>query len=81
MVAEFMEFATPNEPQMGTVSFVQDKHNSMMLALIDDLEDVIVTHREQFDSISKTCDDLYTRIGWVDLEMSTRTERILRLAI
>lgn len=80
MVAEFMEFETPNEPQMGTVSFVQDKHN-MMLALIDDLQEVIVTHREQFDSISKTCDDLYTRIGRVDFEMETRTERNLRLAV
>ena len=81
MVAEFMEFETPNEPQMGTVSFVQDKHNSMMLDLIDDLQEVIVTHREQFDSISKTCDDLYTRIGRVDVEMMTRTERNLRLAV
>lgn len=77
MVAEFMEFETPNEPQMGTVSSIQDKYNSMML----DLQDEIGTRREQFDSISKTCDDLYTRIGRVDVEMMTRTERNLKLAV
>ena len=77
MVAEFMEFETPNEPQMGTVSSIQDKYNSMML----DLNDEIGTRREQFDSISKTCDDLYTRIGRVDVEMMTRTERNLKLAV
>jgi hypothetical protein len=27
MVAEFMEFETPNEPQMGTVSSIQDKYH------------------------------------------------------
>ena len=42
MVAEFMEFETPNEPQMGTVSSIQDKYNSMMLDLNDDLQDEIV---------------------------------------
>ena len=77
MVAEFMEFETPNEPQMGTVSSIQDKYNSMML----DLNDEIGTRREQFDSISKTCDDLYTQIGRVDVEMMTRTERNLKLAV
>lgn len=43
MVAEFMEFETPNEPQMGTVSSIQDKYNSMMLDLNDDLQDEIGT--------------------------------------
>lgn len=81
MVAEFMEFETPSEPQMGSVSAIQDKHNSMILDLNDDLQDEIGTRREQFDSISKTCDDLYTRIGRVDFEMETRAERNLRLAV
>jgi archaellum component FlaC len=81
MVAEFMEFETPNEPQMGTVSSIQDKYNSMMLDLNDDLQDEIGTRREQFDSISKTCDDLYSRIERVDVEMMTRTERNLKLAV
>lgn len=81
MVAEFMEFETPNEPQMGSVNAIQDKYNSMVLDLNDDLQDEIGTRREQFDSISKTCDDLYTRIERVDYEMETRTERNLRLAV
>lgn len=81
MVAEFMEFETPSEPQMGSANTVQDKYNSMILDLNDDLQDEIGTRREQFDSISKTCDDLYTRIGRVDVEMVTRTERNLKLAI
>lgn len=81
MVAEFMEFETPSEPQMGLANTVQDKRNSMILDLNDDLQDEIGTRREQFDSISKTCDDLYTRIGRVDVEMVTRTERNLKLAI
>lgn len=88
MVAEFMEFETPNEPQMGSANAIQDKHNSMILVLNDDLQDEIGIRREQFDSISKTCgsisktcDDLYTRIGRVDFEMETRTERNLRLAV
>lgn len=81
MVAEFMEFETPNEPQMGSANAIQDKYNSMVLDLNDDLQDEIGTRREQFDSISKTCDDLYTRIGRVDFEMETRTERNLRLAV
>lgn len=81
MVAEFMEFETPNEPQMGSANAIQDKYNSMVLDLNDDLQDEIGTRREQFDSISKTCDDLCTRIGRVDFEMETRTERNLRLAV
>lgn len=81
MVAEFMEFETPNEPQMGSANAIQDKYNIMVLDLNDDLQDEIGTRREQFDSISKTCDDLYTRIGRVDFEMETRTERNLRLAV
>lgn len=81
MVAEFMEFETPNEPQMGSANAIQDKYNSMVLDLNDDLQDEIGTRREQFDSISKTCDDLYTRIERVDFEMETRTERNLRLAV
>ena len=81
MVAEFMEFETPNEPQMGSVNAIQDKYNNMVLDLNDDLQDEIGTRREQFDSISKTCEDLYTRIGRVDFEMETRTERNLRLAV
>lgn len=81
MVAEFMEFETPNEPQMGSANAIQDKYNIMVLDLNDDLQDEIGTRREQFDSISKTCDDLYARIGRVDFEMETRTERNLRLAV
>lgn len=81
MVAEFMEFETPSEPQMWSSNTIQDKYNSMMLDLNDDLQDEVGTRREQFDSISKTCDDLYTRIGRVDVEMTTRTERNLKLAV
>lgn len=81
MVAEFMEFETPSEPQMGSANAIQDKYNIMVLDLNDDLQDEIGARREQFDSISKTCDDLYTRIGRVDFEMETRTERNLRLAV
>ena len=81
MVAEFMEFETPNEPQIGSANAIQDKYNIMVLDLNDDLQDEIGTRREQFDSISKTCDDLYARIGRVDFEMETRTERNLRLAV
>lgn len=81
MVAEFMEFETPSEPQMGSSNTIQDKYNSMMLCLNDDLQDEIGTRREQFNSISKTCDDLYTRIGRVDVEMVTRTERNLKLTV
>ena len=81
MVAEFMEFETPSEPQMGSANAIQDKYNIMVLDLNDELQDEIGTRREQFDSISKTCDDLHTRIGRVDFEMETRTERNLRLAV
>ena len=70
MVAEFMEFETPNEPQMGSANDVQDKYNSMILDLNDDLQDEIGTRREQFDSISKTCDD-----------MMTMAKRNMRLAV
>lgn len=81
MVAEFMELETPSEPQMGSANTIQDKYNSMILDLNDDLQDEIGTRQEQFDSISKTCSDLYTRIGRVDVEMTTRTERNLKLAV
>lgn len=81
MVAEFMEFETPSEPQMGSANTIQDKYNSMMLDLNDDLLYEIDTRREQFDSISKTCSDLDARIGRVDVEMETRTERNLKLAV
>lgn len=81
MVAEFMEFETPSEPQMGSANTIQDKYNSMMLDLNDDLQDEIGTRREQFDSISRTCSDLDARIGRVDVEMETRIERNLKLAV
>lgn len=81
MVAEFMEFETPSEPQMGSANTHQDKYNSMMLDLNDDLLYEIDTRREQFDSLSKTCSDLDARIGRVDVEMETRTERNLKLAV
>lgn len=81
MVAEFMEFETPNEPQMGSANGVQDKYDSMIVDLNDDLQDEIGTRREQFDSISKTCDDLYTIIGRNYVAMVTRTERNLKLAV
>lgn len=81
MVAEFMEFETPSEPQMGSANAIQDKYNSMMLDLYDDLLYEIDARREQFDSISKTCSDLDARIGRVDVEMETRTERNLKLAV
>lgn len=80
MVAEFMEFETPSEPKMGSANAVQYKYN-MILDLNDDLQDEIGTRREQFDSISKTCSDLDARIGRVDVEMETRTERNLKLAV
>lgn len=80
MVAEFMEFETPSEPQMGSATAVQYKYN-MILDLNDDLQDEIGTRQAQFDSISKTCDDLDARIGRVDVEMETRTERNLKLAV
>ena len=81
MVAEFLEFETPDEPQIGRVNSIQDMYNSMMLDVSDDLQDEIGTRREQFDSLSKTCDDLRTRISRVDAEMATRTERDLKLAV
>lgn len=81
MVAESMEFKTPSEPQMGSANAIQDKYNSMMLDLSDDLQDEIGIRQEQFDSISRTCSDLDARIGRVDVEMATRTERNLKLAV
>lgn len=81
MVAEFMEFETPSEPQMGSVNSIQDKYNGMILDLNDDLQDEIGTRREQFDSISKTCDDLYTRITIVDVDMTARVEKNMKFAI
>ena len=81
MVAEFMEFETPSEPQLGSANAIQDNYISMVLDLNNDLQDEIGTRQEQFDCVSKTCDDLRTRIGQVDVEMVTRTERNLKLAI
>ena len=81
MVAEFMEFETPSEPQMGSANAVRDKYNSMILDLNDDLQDEIGTRLEQFNSISLTCYELDTRIGWIDVEMKRRTERNLKLAV
>lgn len=74
-------FETPNEPQMVSVNDIQDKHNSMMLDLNDDLQDEIGTRREQFDSISKTCDDLRTQIMVVYNDMTAKTERNMKLAV
>lgn len=81
MVAEFMEFETPSEPKMGSANAIQDKHNSMILDLNDDLQDEINTRQEQFDSISKTCDYLEVRIGRVDVETKAMTEKNLKLAV
>lgn len=60
------EFEVPSEPQMGPADAIQDRYNGMILDLNDDLQDEIETRREQFDSISKTCDDLCSRITLVD---------------
>lgn len=81
MVAEFMEFETPSEPKMGSANAVQYKYNNMILDLNDDLQDEIGTRREQFDSISRTCDDFHARIVRVNAEMIARTERNLKLAV
>jgi hypothetical protein len=81
MVAEFMEFETPSEPKMGSANAIQDKYNSMILDLNDDLQDEIGIRQEQFDTVLKICDDLWTRIGQVDVELTTRTERNLKLAV
>lgn len=72
--------AVPNEP-VFSISDKQDRLASLYLDLNDDLQDEIGQRRAQFDSISKTCDDLRTRIGRVDVEMMTRTERNLKLAV
>lgn len=81
MVAEFMEFETPSEPKMGSANAVQYKYNNMILDLNDDLQDEIGIRREQFDSISRTCDDFHARIVRVNAEMIARTERNLKLAV
>lgn len=74
-------FETPNEPQMVSANAIQDKYNSMMLDLNDDLQDEIGTRREQFDSISKTCDDLRAQIMVVYNDMTAKTERNMKLAV
>lgn len=66
---------------MVSVNAIQDKHNSMMLDLNDDLQDEIGTRREQFDSISKTCDDLRTQFMMVYNDMTAKTERNMKLAV
>jgi hypothetical protein len=73
----FADFETPSEPQMGSANAIQDKYNSMILDLNDDLQDEIGTRREQFDSISKTCDDLYTRI----VDMTATVDKNIKLAV
>lgn len=73
-------FETPSEPQMGSANTIQDKYNSMILDLNDDLQDEIGTRREQFDSISRTCEDLRTQIRVVDNDMTAKTERNMKLA-
>lgn len=75
------EFETPNEPQMDTVSSIQDKYNSMILDLNDDLQDEIGTRREQFDSLSETCDNVLRYVKHVDTESSCHAERNLKLAV
>lgn len=80
MVAEFMEFETPSEPQMGSANTVQDKYNSMILDLNDDLQDEIGTRQEQFDSISKTCDDLNERITAGDSDIA-EAKLAMKLAV
>lgn len=81
MVAEFMEFETPSEPQMGSANTIQDKYNSMMLDLNDDLQDEIGTRQEQFDSISKTCDDLNERITAGDDAILAEAKLAMKLAV
>ena len=81
MVAEFMEFETPSEPQMGSANTIQDKYNSMMLDLNDDLQDEIGTRREQFDSISKTCNDLNEQITAGDDVIAAEAKLAMKLAV
>lgn len=81
MVAEFMEFETPSEPQMGSANTIQDKYNSMMLDLNDDLQDEIGTRQEQFDSISKTCDDLNERITDGDDAILAEAKLAMKLGV
>ena len=73
----FADFETPSEPQMGSANAIQDKYNSMILDLNDDLQDEIGARREQFDSISKTCDNLHTRI----VDMTATVEKNMKLAV
>lgn len=80
MVAEFMEFETPSEPQIGSANTIQDKYN-MMLDLNDDLQDEIGTRQEQFDSISKTCDDLNERITAGDDDILAVAKLAIKLAV
>lgn len=81
MVAEFMEFETPGEPQMGSANTIQSKYNNMILDLNDDLKDEIGTRREQFDSISKTCDDLNERITAGDDDIEAEAKLAMKLAV
>ena len=81
MVAEFMEFETPSEPQMGSANTIQDKYNSMILDLNDDLQDEIGARQEQFDSISKTCDNLNERITAGDNDILAEAKLAMKLAV
>ena len=75
------EFEVPSEPKMSSANAIQDKFNGMMLYVYDDLQDEIGTRQEQFDSISKTCDDLRSRITLVNVDMIALAKRNKRLAI
>lgn len=81
MVAEFMEFETPSEPQMGSANTIQSKYNNMILDLNDDLKDEIGARREQFNSISKTCDDLNERITAGDDDIKAEAKLAMKLAV
>lgn len=81
MVAEFMEFETPSEPQMGSANAIQAKYNSMIVDLNDDLQDEIGTRQEQFDSISKTCDALNERITAGDDDIAAKAKLAMKLAV
>ena len=75
------EFEVPSEPQMVSADDIQAEYNGMILDLYDDLLDEIGTRREQFDSISKTCDDLRSRITLINVDMIALAKRNKRLAI
>lgn len=81
MVAEFMEFETPSEPQMSSANAIQYKYNNMMLDLNDDLQDEIGTRREQFNSISRTCDDLNERITAGDDYILAEAKLAMKLGV